>query len=101
MNFVLVLLLFGVAIVRGNEAGSFFEVDPDVRRLQRNLLQSEEKESTEAPTVHHETTEAPKKKGKFQPGEYLLGEIHHTSESQLSFTFCCHMFEYTLFFDGL
>ena len=75
MNFCLVLLLFGVAVVRSNEAGSFVEVDPEVRRLQRNLLQTEEKESTEAPVVHAETTEAPKKKGKFQPGEYLLGKL--------------------------
>ncbi len=76
MNFCLVLLLFGVAVVRGNEAGSFVEVDPEVRRLQRNLLQSEEVVSTEAPIVH-DSTEAPKKKGKFQPGEYLLGKLPH------------------------
>jgi hypothetical protein len=40
------------------------------------LLQtSEEKESTEPPTVKEETTKAPKKTGIFVEDEYLLGKL--------------------------
>ena len=69
---------FVADVCRGSEAdASFFDVDDDVRRFQRNLLQAEEeKESTEAPVKHSTTTtEAPKKKGKFVHGEYSLGNI--------------------------
>jgi len=57
-----------------SSSNSFVDVDEDLRRFQRNLLQADdekEKESTEAPVK--ETTEAPKKRGKFVHGEYSLG----------------------------
>ena len=72
---ILPALLFGLA--QSNDDGAtFVDVEPELRRLHRNLLQTNEevvKDATEAP-VQHEATEAPKKKGKFQPGEYLLGK---------------------------
>ncbi len=68
---VLTTLLFGVVL-----SSEFFETDADLGRLQRNLLQtSEEKESTEPPTIKEETTKAPKKTGIFVEDEYLLGKL--------------------------
>ena len=75
--FIISTFLFGLA-QSANDGSSFVDVDPELRRLQRDLLQTNEevKDATEAPPVEHEATEAPKKKGKFEPGEYLLGKYH-------------------------
>lgn len=50
---------------------SFVEIDPELRRQQRNLLENNE-EATEGTVSDNEPKEN-KKKGKFEPGEYLLG----------------------------
>lgn len=70
---VILLTVCFVGVVFSSSKDAFVDVDEDIRRLQRNLLQAEEeKSSTEAPAK--ETTDAPKKKGKFVHGEYLHGE---------------------------
>jgi len=71
-----------ISQILGNvESGSFFETDADLRRIHRNLLQTEEGNEADE-TVNDEsveiktTEEPPREEGKwdlFTPGEDLLG----------------------------
>ncbi len=70
-KFCLILSVICLSLKLCLADNSFVEIDSDLRRQQRNLLESND-EATEGTVSDNEIKEN-KKKGKFEPGEYLLG----------------------------
>ncbi len=70
-KFCLFLSVISLVVKLSLADHSFVEIDSELRRQQRNLLENHD-ESTEGTVSDNEIKET-KKKAKFEPGEYLLG----------------------------